>query len=57
MKTYNYEYERMVLSSSEFKGYIVKSSNDYSVTLIKQNKDKTEEIIIYASYLVDLWMK
>lgn len=56
MKTYNYEYERMVLSSSEFlnKGYTVKSSNDYSVTLIKQNKDKTEEIIIYASYLVDL---
>jgi len=53
MKTYNYEYERMVLSSPEFlnKGYIVKSSNDYSVTLIKQNKDKTEEIIIYASYM------
>lgn len=55
MKTYNYEYERMVLSS-EFlnKGYTVKSSNDYSVTLIKQNKDKTEEIIIYASYIMYL---
>ena len=55
-KVYNYELERSVLSLPEFlnKGYKVKSSRDYSVTLSRENKDKTEEVTVYESYVLKL---
>lgn len=53
----NPELEHAVLSLSEFhhKGWMVQTSTNYSVTLTREDKkkDKTEEVVVYASYLLN----
>ncbi len=48
--------ERAVLSLPEFsnKGWKADSSTDYSVTLTREKKDTTEEVVVYASYVMKL---
>ena len=52
MFTMNYDLEKKAFA--EFKGWRVKKSNSYSVslerTVKKNNEEKTEELVVYASY-------
>lgn len=53
---YNFELENAVLSMPEFqnKDWVVQNATDYSVTLMRNKKDKTEKIVVYASYTLKL---
>ena len=55
-KRCNVELERAVFSLPEFqnKGWLVQDSTDYSVTLTREKKDTTEEVVVYASYVMKL---
>ena len=55
-KRCNVELERVVLGSPEFqnKGWLVQDSTNYSVTLTREKKDTTEEVVVYASYVMKL---
>ena len=50
----NPELEKAVLSLPEFqnKGWLVQDSTNYSVTLTREKKDTTEEVVVYASYVM-----
>ena len=50
----NVELERAVLNLPEFqnKGWLVQDSTDYSVTLTREKKDSREEVVVYASYVM-----
>lgn len=54
----NFELEHAVLTSPEFlnKGWTVQNSTDYSVSLKRSRKEKekesTEEVVVYASYVM-----
>ncbi len=52
----NPELERTVLSMPEFqnKGWTVQTATSYSVTLTREKKDTTEEVVVYASYTMKI---
>ncbi len=50
----NPELEKAVLSLPEFKGWVVENSTNYSVTLTREKKGVTEEVLVYASYVMKI---
>ena len=52
MREMNYELKKKVYPMPEFKEYRVVKSDSYSVTLEKTVKDKTETVVVYASYSI-----